>query len=132
MSPTPDPRQQDDLFTHRLAWRAALVDCLERGKNDEASRSYWKHELKVFDHVFHNLEVNRSPHLQIGQQVRIRLDEDAPWTSDWQNQTYWIVGVRYWAEPYGPPKLSYDLSEVWPPKQGSITTEFDDQYVREA
>lgn len=49
----------EDLFTHKDAWRAALecalvtvvdTDC----END--NKSYWEHELKVFDRVFAALE----------------------------------------------------------------------------
>lgn len=60
------PMQPDDLLSHRASWRQALALCrdgsmpspgLEHedpGWDDD--RSYWQHELDVFDRVFDELE----------------------------------------------------------------------------
>lgn len=45
----------NDLITHRLAWREALVfarDNAAPASADQDDRSYWEHELAVFDRTF--------------------------------------------------------------------------------
>jgi hypothetical protein len=47
----------NDLITHRLAWRAALVGMITLAEQndsgeDQADASYWRHELAAFDRTF--------------------------------------------------------------------------------
>jgi hypothetical protein len=44
-----------DLGTHRQAWRASLLASMRRAEvlpPDIDDRSYWEHEIAVFDRVF--------------------------------------------------------------------------------
>lgn len=59
-------QEQDDLFSHRSAWRAAIVEAWERNKHDSANGSYWNHELKVFDRVFGALQARLDTELAEG------------------------------------------------------------------
>lgn len=49
---TPPGFDLNDLFTHREAWRSAIVAVLETSGIGEADESYWRHELAVFDRTF--------------------------------------------------------------------------------
>jgi hypothetical protein len=43
-----------DLGTHRRAWRTSLLASMRRAKYDPPDiddRSYWEHEIEVFDRV---------------------------------------------------------------------------------
>ncbi|MGB3844268.1 MAG: hypothetical protein WA940_00225 [Sphingopyxis sp.] len=52
-----------DLFSHRAAWRRALVIVTEAASppwHDVDDRAYWQHEIDVFDHVFAALSDSRT------------------------------------------------------------------------
>lgn len=49
----PAPDAIDDLLSHRVSWRGALVNCLNAAILND--KSYWVHELEVFDRVFAEL-----------------------------------------------------------------------------
>jgi hypothetical protein len=49
----------DDLFSHEEAWRSALViakNHAEQSPPDIDDKSYWEHEIKVFDRVWKQLD----------------------------------------------------------------------------
>lgn len=50
--PTPPGFDLNDLFSHREAWRSAIVAMLEAPGITDADESYWRHELVVFDRTF--------------------------------------------------------------------------------
>lgn len=41
----------DDLFSHRSAWGDALFIARDKATSDD-DRSYWEHEIKVFNRTF--------------------------------------------------------------------------------
>lgn len=45
----------DDFRTHKRGWRSALEMAVSTAEN-EADRSYWKHELAAFDKAYAELE----------------------------------------------------------------------------
>lgn len=52
----------DDLFSHYVSWRGAIVECIMRAPApgpDHDDQGYWKHELEVFDRVFGELGVRQ-------------------------------------------------------------------------
>ena len=49
----------EDFYTHRRSWRSAIEFAL-RASTDEASKSYWKHELNAFDEAYNQLNLNAS------------------------------------------------------------------------
>lgn len=64
-------------------------------------------------------------HLPVGARVRVLLNEDKPWTADWQDQAQelFVAGVSY---DIGAKAITYDIADVWPPTNlGQITGDFD-------
>lgn len=52
---------QDDFLSHRLAWRAAIVQCDLSLDVDDADRSYWEYELRAFDRAYAALAAAPQP-----------------------------------------------------------------------
>ncbi|AXQ69956.1 hypothetical protein HOU03_gp312 [Caulobacter phage CcrSC] len=67
-------------------------------------------------------------HYQIGQQVRVRLLAEEPWTQDWQDYAdLWVAGVEY---EIGKGTPSYTLADHWPPRtRGDMTSEFSEHHI---
>lgn len=44
-----------DFYSHKMAWRAAIVQCGLSAAASESDRAYWEHELRAFDRAYAEL-----------------------------------------------------------------------------
>lgn len=70
-------------------------------------------------------------HFQIGDKVKVIQNEEKPWTYDFINETYYVVGIDLPRKPYGYPSnyvdeydIEYTLAEKYPSNDSGYIDEF--------